>query len=210
MSVDHLEIMVEEPSMEAFLHALLPRLLGETITFDIYPFLCKDDLLNKLTDRLRGYRNWLPENYRILVIVDRDDDDCCSLKKRMEEAAVHAGLRTRTTSKTTGWQVANRIAIEELEAWYFGDWDAVCQAYPRVPPTIPQRAGYRDPDTVRGGTWEAFERLLRKSGYFKAGLRKIDAAQTIGHLIVPERNHSYSFVKFHEVLREIIYEQMLV
>lgn len=32
----HLEFFVEEPSMEAFLHGLLPRFLPESLTFAIY------------------------------------------------------------------------------------------------------------------------------------------------------------------------------
>ena len=34
------------------------------------------------------------------------------------------------------WQVVNRIAIEELQAWHFGDWEAARQAnpYPRAQP----------------------------------------------------------------------------
>ncbi len=35
-----------------------------------------------------------------------------------------------------------------------------------------------DPDAIPGGTWEAFERVLQRSGYFQTGLRKLEAAQT--------------------------------
>jgi len=44
-----------------------------------------------------------------------------------------------------------------------------------VSPTIPNHAGYRDPDAIRGGTWEAFERILKRHDYFKTGLRKVEA-----------------------------------
>jgi len=80
MRATHLEILVEEPSMEAFLRKLLPRLLGEDRTFGIYPYQCKDDLPGKLPQRLRGYAAWLPEKWRIVVIVDRDGNDCVLLK----------------------------------------------------------------------------------------------------------------------------------
>jgi hypothetical protein len=176
MKAEHLEILVEEPSMEAFLRELLPRVVGDAATFEIYPYQCKDDLLAKLPDRLRGYSSYLPDNWRIIVIVDRDDDQCKKLKKRLETFAVSAHLRTRTTSGANHWQVANRIAIEELEAWFFGDWDAVREVYPKVPHSVPRQQQYRDPDDIRGGTWEAFERVLQRSGYFKNGLRKTEAA----------------------------------
>jgi hypothetical protein len=119
----HLELLVEEPSMEAFLRALLPRLLPADRTFDVHPFQDKDDLLSKLESRLRGYAAWLPEGWRIVVVVDRDDDDCHALKERLEAIAEHARLLTRSRGGGPGWQVVNRISIEELEAWYFGDWE---------------------------------------------------------------------------------------
>jgi hypothetical protein len=59
MTVRHVEVLVEEPSMEAALRLLLPRLLSE-LTFAVHPYQCKDDLLAKLPARLRGYRSWLP------------------------------------------------------------------------------------------------------------------------------------------------------
>ena len=37
MPANHLELLVEEPSMEAFLRALLPRLLPEDRTFEVHP-----------------------------------------------------------------------------------------------------------------------------------------------------------------------------
>jgi hypothetical protein len=204
MKAEHLEILVEEPSMEAFLRELLPRMLGPDASFQIYPYQCKDDLLGKLPARLKGYANWLPETWRIAVIVDRDDDDCSGLKKKMEKMAKDAGLRTRTISTDQDWQVVNRIAIEELEAWYFGDWEAVRQAYPKVGANIPRKEAYRDPDDILGGTWEAFERTLQKAGYFKNGLRKTEAARSIGKQIDPQHNRSRSFQVFRDAMLEAV------
>ena len=119
------------------------------------------------------------------------------LKNELEEVAWDAGLRT--TSRDARWQVANRIVIEELEAWYFGDWQAVQRAYPRVSPRIPNRSGYRDPDGV-AGTWEAFERILKRYGYFSNGLRKTEAARAIAEHIDPFENRSGSFSVFYRTL----------
>lgn len=203
MKAEHLEILVEEPSMEAFLRELLPRLLGEKATFDIYPYQGKDDLLSKLHSRLQGYASWLPNNWRVVVIVDRDDDDCEVLKRRMEQAAAGT-LHTRKAGAAQTWQVVNRIAIEELEAWYFGDWDAVRKAYPRVPETIPQKAPYRNPDKIQGGSWEAFERILQRVGYFKTGLRKMEAARALGKRMNPAQNRSRSFAVFRDAVLEAV------
>jgi hypothetical protein len=202
MPAAHLELLVEESSMEAFLRALLPRLLPQDRTFEVHPFQGKNNLLGKLEHRLRGYAAWLPADWRIVVVVDRDDQDCRVLKRQLESIARRAGLRTRTRAGNAPWQLVNRIAIEELEAWYFGDWAAVCSAYPRAPSHVPRRQGFRDPDAIAGGTWEKFERVMQTRGYFKGGLLKIEAARAIGANIHPARSSSRSFRAFSDAIIE--------
>lgn len=194
--LEKLIVFVEEYSMEAALDKLLPKLLGD-VEFQIIRFQCKDDLLKNAPDRLKGYAAWLPEHWRILVLVDRDDDDCGQLKARLERMATDADLLTKTnTGHGQRFQVVNRIAIEELEAWFFGDWAAVQAAYPKVPATVPQKTGFRDPDAIAGGTWEAIERVFKKAGYFSSGLRKLELARSVaGHMAI-QRNCSRSFQAF--------------
>ncbi len=199
MSLEHVEVLVEEPSMAEVLKALLPRLLG-SVTFEIHAHRSKPDLLKKLPSRLQGYRAWLPESTAILVIVDRDADDCLELKARMERMAAEAGFTTRASAGRSRIEVVNRIAIEELEAWYFGDWEAVRTAYPRAPMSVPRRKPYREPDAIVGGTWEAFERVLQAVGYFTNGLRKTEAARAIAEHMDPARNTSPSFRALRETL----------
>ncbi|MDX2298331.1 MAG: DUF4276 family protein [Xanthomonadaceae bacterium] len=202
MAAAHLVLLVEEPSMEAFLRGLLPMLLPQDRTFDIHAFRGKDDLLRKLDARLRGYAHWLPHDWRIVVVVDRDEDDCRALKARLDGVARECGLRTDRTRPD--WQLVNRIAIEELEAWYFGDWAAVSAAYPRVSSSIPAKQAYRDPDHIAGGTWEAFERTLQRYGYFRAGLPKIEVARAIAAHITPQANRSPSFKVFWRAVEEAL------
>lgn len=206
MTAMHLEVLVEEPSMEAFLRALLPRLLPHDRSFEVHPFQGKTDLLGKLEARLRAYAQWLPEDWRIVVVVDRDAEDCKSLKERLEAMAANAGLATRSRAGNRSWQLVNRIAIEELEAWYFGDWMAVCSAYPKLPSDIAQKASFRDSDAILGGTWEAFERILQRYGYFKTGLPKVGAARSMGGLLDPGRCRSRSFVTFRDAIVEAFEE----
>jgi hypothetical protein len=188
--------------MEAALRVLLPRLLGEK-SFQVYPYQCKDDLLAKLPARLRGYRSWLPSDWRIVVLVDRDDDDCAVLKQKMERMASQAGLVTKSATSGPAYSVVNRVVIEELEAWYFGDWQAVCAAYPKVLATIPNQVPYRNSDAIRGGTWEAFEKIMQKAGYFRGGLRKIEAARAVAEHWNIDTNTSRSFQVLRDVLREL-------
>lgn len=201
MTVAHIEFLVEEPSMEAALRLLLPKMLPTT-SFEVYSHQCKAELLGALPSRLRAYKQWLPDDWRIVVILDRDRDDCTALKKRLEKLAGEAGLVTRSRAKANKFALVNRLAIEELEAWYFGDWEAVREAYPRVPEGVPTKAKFRDPDDIAGGTWEALERVLKKAGYFPSGLRKIELARNVAERMVPNRNGSRSF----QVLRDTLVE----
>lgn len=202
--IKKLIVFVEEPSMEKALEKLLPQLVGD-VGYQIITFQCKDDLLKNAPARLKGYSTWLLETSRILILVDRDDDDCITLKKKLENVAASVGLCTKTNIGPGGkFSIVNRIVIEELEAWFFGDWQAVVDAYPGVPLTLPQAAKFRDPDAISGGTWEAMEKILNKAGYFKTGLRKCELANAVSAKMVPDRNMSRSFKAFIKGLEAAI------
>jgi len=188
--------------METFLIAMLPNLIGDRATFNVHSHQGKGDLLAKLGARLRGYSKWLPSNFKIFVIVDRDFDNCSNLKARLERDAAQAKLKSRTAG--AGWNFVSRIAIEELEAWYFGDWDSVIAAYPRVGKNIPTQAAYRDPDNIAGGTWETLERILQRSHYFPTGLRKLEIAREVGARFDSDRCSSRSFAIFRQAILEAV------
>src|SRR4051812_10836847 len=98
-----LHIHVEEPSMEAFLGGLLPRILSSDVPRKIIDHGSKQQLLKELPKRLSGYSHY-PVEYRprTLVLVDRDGDDCRLLKADLERHAEHAGLRTKTNPSPNG------------------------------------------------------------------------------------------------------------
>jgi hypothetical protein len=200
----HIEFLVEEPSAEAALFNILPKVFEPTTSFAIHPYQGKQDLLKKLPSRLRGYKAWLPRDWRIVVLVDADDDDCRRLKARLEDIAQNSNLLTKSVTRNgSNFQVLNRLAIEELEAWFFGDIEALNAAYPRISLNLGNKAKYRDPDAITGGTWEALERELKKVGYYTGGLSKISAAREISLRMVSERNRSHSFQVFRQGLLEI-------
>ena len=152
----HIEFLLEEPSAEAVLGKILPRILSDDVSFYFHIFEGKDDLLNKLSDRLRGYRQWIPHDWRIIVLIDEDRRDCHELKAYLEKVAHEAGFVTKSSAaQNEDFQVVNRLAIEELEAWFFGDVEALHAAYCRVSINLQDQARYRDPDAIRGGTYEA-------------------------------------------------------
>jgi hypothetical protein len=198
--LERLIVIVEEESAEAALLLILPKLLPES-SFQIVRFQGKQDLLRNLLARLRGFKTWLPENWKILVLVDRDRDRCEDLKQQLESIAQQAGLISKSRAEAgSGFQIVNRIAIEEFESWFFGDWKAVLQVYPRVPSTIPAKEQYRDPDAILGGTWEALERIFQRHGYFKSGLRKIELARSVAPHMDSTRNKSHSFQVFRDAI----------
>ena len=85
----NLEILVEERSAEQALRALLPGIIPG-IAFEIRVFQGKPDLLRKLPNRLKGYATWIVHaNTSLIVLVDRDDDNCLALKADMENMAQH-------------------------------------------------------------------------------------------------------------------------
>jgi hypothetical protein len=199
----HIEFLLEEHSAEAALRAILPKILSDDVSFDFHVFEGKHDLLRKLPTRLKGYRLWLPTNWRIMVLIDEDRQNCRELKAQLEKAAHQAGFATKSSATSKGnFQVVNRLAIEELEAWFFGDIEALRTAYPRVSKTLPYRAKYRNPDAIPGGTSEALERLLKRS--YPARLSKTEVAQNIAPNMEPSQNKSKSFQVFVDGLKACV------
>ena len=203
----HIEFLVEDFSTEETLCHLLPNILGDWITFDTHSFQGKQDLLAKLPKRLKGYKRWISDDWRIIILVDRDNEDCQKLKQELEKIAIKAGFVTKSPAKSkskTKYQLINRIMIEELEAWFFGDIPALIKADPKVSKNLNQKAKYRDPDDIKGGTWEAWQKVLQTAGYHQGGLEKLKAARDIALHMNPTENTSKSFQVFYSCLLEII------
>ena len=201
----HIEFLVEELSAEAALQNLVPKIIGFDVTFIIHAYQGKPDLIKKLPSRLAGYRHWLPDDWRIVVLMDKERTDCIRLKNQLERIANDSGLVTKSASGNgRNFQVLNRLAIEELEAWFFGDVPALVAAYPRISPNLGSRSGFRDPDAIGGGTDEALARVLKASGYHRGGLPKVAAARKISLHMDPQRNRSKSFQVFRDGLLELI------
>jgi hypothetical protein len=205
VSILHLDFLVEEASLESALTQLLPKILPSTVSSKIHAFRGKPDLLAKLPDRLKGYQAWLPPDWKIVILIDEDREDCLKLKQQLEIMAISSGLITKSScQKYKSFQVLNRIVVEELEAWFFGDVQAIRQAYPKVSANLANQQPYRDPDAIKGGTWEALERVLKKAGYHPGGLEKYKASSEISQYMNPELNRSKSFQAFYQGLLEII------
>ncbi len=191
----HIEFLVEEPSMEMALKFIVPKIIGSQHTFSIHNFQGKKRLLKQLSKRMQAYANFLPSDSRIVVVVDRDNDDCKKLKQKLCTAS-HVVIEKK------GNVVLHRIAIEELEAWFLGDIQAIRREYPKVPANLDNKKKFRDPDAIKGGTWETLDKLLKDYGY--QGLFKTQFAQRIAPNMNVENNRSKSFQVFRDGMRKIV------
>lgn len=198
------DVYVEELSAEVALRNLLPHLLPGDCLVRYFTFRGKSDPLAKLPQRLASYRGRPAGDWRVLVLVDRDNDDCTELRARLDGMAHQRQLATRPGPGAEQRLVLNRIAVEELEAWFMGDVEALRAAYPRVSATLHRQAKYRDPDAI-AGTWEALERVLRRAGYYgDAGMPKIEVARNVSQHMDPERNTYHSFQVFARGVRALV------
>lgn len=191
--------------MEVAMQVLLPQMIHGRANFKIIKHSGKSGLFKNLPVRLRGYANWR-DNWRVLVMVDRDQDDCHALKRTLEDAARQAGIATKSNPDSTGrFRVVNRIVIEELEAWFFGDPIAVGQVYHRAIRDV-QNLANRGSDAIPGGTWEALQRILRRKGHLapQSKLPKIEVARAIATHMDPTRNLSPSFQAFRQGLDALL------
>lgn len=208
----HLEILIEDSSGKRMLDSIVPAILGPIgapHTWRIIAYkgvghlpkglegghdAAKRILLDRLPTVLRGYGR-TPGIDGVVVVVDADERDC---------RAFLADLREILTRVRPAMPVVFRLAIEEVEAWYFGDRTALLGAYPKARRDILARYVQ---DAVCG-TWEMLadaihpggRAVIARGGFPAAGAAKHEWASRIAPLMDPDRNVSPSFREFREAL----------
>lgn len=213
----HIEVLVEDSSGEKLLAQLLPRILGtqgspHTWRLKAYKGIgripkglttkadpAKRILLDQLPRLLQGYGK-TPGIDAVVVVVDSDRRDCREFLKELK--ALHASC------SSTPANTLFRLAIEEMEAWYLGDRQALLSAYPRAKKDILSRYNQ---DSVCG-TWELLadavypggSASIRKQGWPLAGQVKHRWAEQLGPRMDIENNQSPSFCKFRDGLRRML------
>lgn len=212
----HIEILVEDSSGEKLLEAVLPKLLGEPgspHSWRVHAYKgigripknlkagadpAKRILLDQLPRLLRGYGK-TPGIDALVVVLDADKRHCVDFL---------AELKTLAGGCNPAPNTLFRLAIEEVEAWYLGDREALNTAYPRAKADVLNR--YVQDSAC--DTWELLadavhpggSAAIKKAGWPLPGQVKHEWAEKIGPLLDPERNVSPSFGKFRDGLRRLI------
>ena len=219
----HLEVLVEDLSGRRALEHILPKILDPSvhswrvieykgighIPKGLNPSSSPRHriLLDQLPRLLKGYGKSLKSyggDAAVVVVVDADRANCTTLKAAM--MAVLGRCRPPPQTKF-------RIAVEEMEAWYLGDLDAIAAAYPRHNRTALRNY---EQDSVCG-TWEVLAEAvheggaaaLTRQGYPLVGIAKSEWATRIGPAMNPARNRSPSFRTFAHGLRDLAGEPRL-
>lgn len=218
----HLEVLVEGTTELTALSILMSRIIGpyrEPHTWTIHkhrgigslpedptarPNPLDPTLLHNLPSKLRAYGKEDRADLLVVVLVDLDDHpDCRAFKQQL------TGLLAWCDPKPN---CLFRIAIEELEAWYLGDREALLKAYPEADPV--KLEAYQQDSQCR--TWETLADILHPGGIGvrrTAGVtgkrspsvlnHKMLWARTIAPEMDVERNRSGSFQCFRDGLRRL-------
>ena len=212
----HIEFLIEDSSGEKLLRTLLPKLLGnqdEPHSWRLHPYKgigrvprgltndvdpAKRMLLDNLPRLLNGYGR-TPGIDAVVVILDSDRRDCRDFLAELNSIVDRCNPAPNTLF---------RLAIEEMEAWYFGDEAALLQAYPRAKRDVLNRYSQ---DAICG-TWELLADAvyhggsiaIKKAGWPLPGQIKHEWAEKIGPLLALDRNVSPSFGKLRDGLRHLI------
>lgn len=167
-----LVILVEEQSMQELLYGLLPAVLPAGVDLLVIKHSGKSELRQSIPRKLAAWN--MPDD-RFIIIQDQDSQDDCKLLK--SELASLCGDRAD--------EVMVRIACRELESWYFGDLQAVSDAYD-IKLTKPARSRkFRDPDSIRNPKNELMKLIPHH--------QQINGARLIAKHMDPGRNTSRSF-----------------
>ena len=218
----HFEILVEGEIDRITLNILMEKIVGsygKPHTWKTHKhegigtlpsFLCQPQdkpgrgLLNSLPAKIRGYGRDMGEDEAVVVLVDLDDrEDCRAFKREL------VNLLEQESCKIPA-NIIFRIAIEELESWFFGDPMALRCAYPQAKQEVLD-SYVQD---SQSGTWETMADAIYPGGrdellgkYGKRSKRVLQQKKLWAKNIVPkmdiERNKSPSFMCFRDGIRRL-------
>ena len=134
----HLVFMLEEESAGHLLDVILHKIpLPPGVSFQCVPHQGKSSLQKSIPIKLSA---WRQPNCSFIILHDLDSNpNCIALKKELRKLC----------EKANNYTPMIRIVCQELEAWYFGDLDAVEKAYPGFKAArYKNKSRYRNPDSI--------------------------------------------------------------
>ncbi|MEK7674485.1 MAG: DUF4276 family protein [Verrucomicrobiota bacterium] len=174
---------LEEPSAEALLKTMLPRVLPPETSFRCVVFEGKQDLEKQLVRRMRGYRN---PQARFVVLRDQDSADCKTVKHGLRQKCLEAGRPKAIV----------RIACRELESWYWADLAAVEAALDQKGlRRLQNKRRYQEPDKLQSPS-----RVLSQ---LAPSYQKIGGSRAIGPHLALDNPRSRSFAHFITAIRSL-------
>ena len=212
----HFDFLIEDSSGKKMLKLLLPKILENNDTYTIHsyngvghiPKNLKSELdpkkrvlLNQLPRLIRGFGNThkgYDTNFSaiLIIIVDLDNKNKRDFLDELNTVLASCTIKPKTKFC---------LAIEEGEAWFLGDLDAIYRAYPLAKKTILSRY---IPDSICG-TWEILadgiypggSKKLKSKGTASIGKEKSCWAENITPEMNIGNNASSSFRYFLEILK---------
>ena len=169
-----LVFLLEESSMKELLDILLPKILPEGVAFETIPHSGKSDLKKSIPTKLKG---WNEPDVKFVIVHDQDSNDCMLLKQELLKLC-----------EDYDRDVLVRIPCHELEAWYFGDLQAVSKAFGKDLVKLKNKRKYRTPDNLSNAKDE-IKKLLPEYG-------QRDGARRIARHMRINENTSHSFHVF--------------
>ncbi len=214
----HFEILVEDQSGKKALEILVPKIIGDEHTFIVHSYkgigripkglrktvdANKRILLETLSKLLRGYGKAFRgygQEYPAVVFLVCDLDQRCLKVFRQELIEVLTSCNPQPETRFC-------IAIEESEAWFLGDLNAIKTAYPKAKSAILNT--YVN-DSICD-TWEKLadavypggSPVLSGKGWQSVGVEKSRWAEDISPHMDITCNLSPSFRYFRDKLQEL-------
>ncbi|NLE89967.1 MAG: DUF4276 family protein [Dehalococcoidales bacterium] len=213
----HFEILVEDQSGKQAIDILIPKIIGDTNTFKVRSYKGighipknltpasepnKRILLDQLPRLINGYgksHKEIHDQFALIIVCDLDQK--CMKAFRDELLTILEKCQHKPNTNFC-------FAIEEGEAWFLGDIEAVKQAYPKGKYHLLRN--YQN-DSICG-TWEMLadaiypggRKSLSKKGYQEIGKVKSEWARKIAQHMNTDINSSPSFNYFKNKLVTII------
>ncbi len=209
----HIKFCIEDSSGKRFLDNLLPKMISDAaITWRVHGYggvgRLPRNLVGAVDPKKKALLDVLPKLVRgcistpwidaLVLIVDSDSRDPSTFADELKSAVSAFGVTK---------PVEFFLAVEEMEAWYFGDAQAIFAAYPRAKAQVVQNYVQ---DSVCG-TWEWLADAtevggaasLKAKGWPASGEVKHEWAENISAFMNPANNVSPSFMAFREGLRNL-------